>query len=195
MYPQPSPAEQSDFVLRLYFGVGPALVSCVGRAYLDLCRTVHGITPYKHAKKRATEFLLTQLERLRSTAHVTGAASFDAWHKGTCDGLIGCYSDAGYREFSVGQAQKWINMALKYVYVFGESKLDGFAPFYSLCHIPIDNVILGKLERAPTFACAWSRITSYDAYMGFQQWVRSAYPDSAPLAVEFWLWQDNSTAG
>jgi len=97
----------------------------------------------------------------------------------------------------MGQAQKWLNMALKYVYVFGESRLPGYEAFYRFCHVPIDNIALdspafaglGKIDKLKP----WSRIEKYKPYLEFQKDVRRRYPTSAPLAVEFWAWQGGSS--
>jgi hypothetical protein len=35
---------------------------------------------------------------------------------------------------------------------------------------------------------AWSRL-DYKDYFGVQEWIRQRFPDAAPLAVEFHLWQ------
>ena len=123
-------------------------------------------------------------------------ASFDAWHEKTAKDLCGIYSAAGYKDFHIGQAQKWINMALKYVYVFGESYLPGFSKFFPYCHVPIDNIILEKDEFKDlrSSECAWSRISNYDDYFEFQLSVRQEFPDSSPLAVEFQAWQRNAVA-
>jgi hypothetical protein len=96
----------------------------------------------------------------------------------------------------VGQAQKWLNMALKYVFVFGENRLPGYAHVFELAHIPLDNIILDALYPlgAPRLTTAWSRIALYEEYMVIQSWVRSAFPGSAPLAVEFALWQNTDSS-
>jgi hypothetical protein len=38
----------------------------------------------------------------------------------------------------------------------------------------------------PKLTKAWSRL-SYEEYMDMQRWVRTSFPESAPLAVEFAL--------
>lgn len=191
-YPDPSESDQADFVRRLYFGSGhDVLGQCLKRAYLDFSRTVHGIAQCRSAYPAATSFLRSELSQLPLQRQIFSSEQFDKWHKTTCRNLLSIYSGHAYPAFSIGQAQKWINMALKYIYVFGEERLPGFKPLYSLCHIPIDNIIIKNLsfKNPPKLKCAWSRITSYDDYMLFQHWVRQTFQGSSPLAVEFRLWQ------
>jgi hypothetical protein len=100
------------------------------------------------------------------------------------------YDKRGYGRFYVGQAQKWLNMTLKYIYVMGDERVPSYDRFYGFGHVPIDNVIIGRFqEYKPRRLGAWSRLNDYEEYLGYQQWIRETWPDSAPFAVEFNLWQ------
>jgi hypothetical protein len=201
-FPIPTAADQFEYLLRLYFGGDPdRIASCIGRAYRDLNRTLHGfaqVAEGEDLRARASavvrSFLTTLVERLRAGLD---QAAFDDQHRAACTELCSTYSTAGFAEFRVGQAQKWLNMALKYVLAFGEDRLPGYAQVFQLAHIPLDNIILDELRRygVPRLATRWSRITSYGEYMGIQRWVRSAFPGSPPLAVEFALWQNAGDRG
>jgi hypothetical protein len=83
-------------------------------------------------------------------------------------------------------------MALKYVFAFGEDRLPGYAGVFGLAHIPLDNIILDQLRGygMPRLPTRWSRLAEYEQYMVIQRWVRSTFSGSAPLAVEFALWQN-----
>jgi hypothetical protein len=118
-------------------------------------------------------------------------AALDCRHQAACTELSSTYSTAGFVEFRAGQAQKWLNMALKYVFAFGEDRLPGYSGVFGLAHILLDNIILKQLRGSgvPPLSTRWSRLDKYEESMGIQQWVRLKFPDSAPLAVEFSLWQ------
>jgi len=196
-YPDPSETEQNKFLRRLYFGQGhDYLLLCLERAYLDMCRTAHGISQFPSAYSAAITLLHQRLSQLASQKCHLDSERFDKWHESICLDLVASYQQHDYRLFSIGQAQKWINMAFKYVYVIGRNELPGFASFYSLCHIPIDNIIIkhSAFAGAPRFKCAWSRITTYDSYLAYQHWVRKSFHGSSPLAVEFRLWQGTPAA-
>ena len=193
----PTEADQFDYLLRLYFGDNPdRLACCIGRAYRDLNRTLHGLARLPEGKGlhgRASSVVRSFLSGL-SEPLVMGLdqAKFDERHRSACDTLCSTYAAAGFAEFRVGQAQKWLNMATKYVFTFGENRLPGYAGVFALAHIPLDNIILRQLRRygVPRLTTAWSRVGSYEDYMRVQRWVRSRFPGSAPLAVEFALWQN-----
>ncbi len=186
-----SRADYEDYLIYLYFGSNADLLTaCINRAYLDFNRTLHGFRKsegdiYESAKNS----LLISLEILRSTArNEISVDVFDNWHEKTCESLISVFSNNGYRLF-VGQAQKWVNMTMKYIFTAGEQRIPGFDSVYSYCHVPFDNILLGKLEKYgfPSLNCAWSRLDKYDEYFERQKWVRQRF-SLAPMDVEFLLW-------
>jgi hypothetical protein len=197
-FPKPTAADQFDYLLRLYFGGNSdRLFSCIGRAYLDMSRTLHGLARVSDGKElhaKASAVVRSFLMLLPEAAHSgINQDAFDDRHRAACATLCSTYSTAGFKEFRVGQAQKWLNMAVKYVFAFGEERLPGYSGVFALAHIPLDNIILNRLAPygVPRLATPWSRIGNYAEYLGIQRWVRSTFPDSTPLAVEFALWQDN----
>lgn len=83
-------------------------------------------------------------------------------------------------------------MAFKYIYLFGDTSIPGFAPLYIFAHIPLDNIILERLVKdygATPIKTLWSKLDDYAEYLKFQRWVRCRFSSYAPLAVEFRLWQ------
>ena len=196
-YQNPTSADQHKFLFRLYFGAkGDPLSRCISRAYLDFSRTLHGIRSSPKAFEAASAHLHNEMTSLNLAAARTTQDSFDEWHRKTCDSISLAYQKEGYANFHLGQAQKWINMTLKYVFVFGEDWLPGYSSLYAFCHVPIDNVILENHEfkTLKTFDEAWSRINDYSKYMAFQIAVRDRFKGSSPLAVEFTQWQLQNSA-
>lgn len=195
-YPIPSSEKQSEFALRLYFGAGNPRELVVQRAYLDMCRTAKGIGKFKDSNLNAFDYLTNAIVALPGSTEKLDQNSFDVWHETTCDELCRIFHESGYESFCIGHAQKWINMSLKYLYVFGEIRAPGFHRFYQYCHVPIDNVILGHREfkGLRSFSERWSRISEYSKYIEFQKAIREHFKDFMPPAVEFWVWQrENST--
>jgi hypothetical protein len=170
------------------------------RAYLDMNRTLHGMGKLGegHAdwKSSALRVLGERLTILPGV-HAWTQASFDAWHHESVDTLKRISSEHGF-SLSVGQAQKWINMSIKYAIALGEHRVPGFYRVYDVAHVALDNVVLERLEEGgmPSLGCAWSRLDEYNRYMQCQQWVRDRFRDECPLEVECRLWQgDPGDAG
>ncbi len=194
-FPVPTRAEQCDFLLRLYFGANSdPLGACVHRAYLDLNRTIHGLSRLPgvaELRERASRQVRSVLVALAGSESGSSQNAFDAWHRDACERLCATYAKHGFPQFGIGQAQKWLNMAFKYVHVFGEKHVPGFARLYAFGHVPLDNIMLDRLRQygAPRLSGPWSRLRDYREYLDFQHWIRQRFPDSTPLAVEFHLWQ------
>lgn len=90
------------------------------------------------------------------------AKPFDAWHKEMCGDLVDYYSVGKEKDppaFSYGNAQKWLNMTIKYLYIYraltdalsnltqGQNEYrafydDLYLRFEHNFHIPIDSFIM-----------------------------------------------------
>jgi hypothetical protein len=135
--------DYEDYLVRVYFG--PRFIrsqdflgACIDRAYLDFNRTLRGLSKFDGSRalsESAASMVKKALGALETAcAHGISAAEFDNWHRCACEGLISKYADSGYARLHVGQAQKWINMSLKYVFVLGEQRVSGFGEAYPFCH-------------------------------------------------------------
>jgi len=191
-YEVPSREDYFDFLIRCYFGEGQdALQLCVRRAYLDLNRTLHGFAGHSTADQLREKAHQRVAEKVAALTHEAASQkAFDSWHRKACLDLRGHYRKGGFEAFSHGQAQKWLNMTLKYVFAMGESRLPGYLPYYSFAHIPIDNVFVtaAKAIGGPDLPMPWSRLDDYSAYFHLQEGYREMFAPSAPLAAEFKLW-------
>ncbi len=192
-----SAKEREDYLLLLYFGPSPKspIRRCVRRAYLDLSRTLHGIGQIRDRQQlrvQSHQLLAERLDDLVRSTSVRSQSEFDSWHQALVKELRACYCDHGFKTFSVGQAQKWINMALKYAVTFGDEHIPGISRFFRLCHVPIDNIILQEIAAlgGPPISVPWSRLVDYSEYFSLQTWIRRIFPDEEPLAVEFRLWKE-----
>lgn len=180
--------DQKDFLLFLYFGKNKNyLDNCIDRAYRDFNRTLHGFDNHKYKEiilEKAKAYLKEEIIGIKDNNNIISQEDFDKWHKTICYGLKNIFAEFEY--FYIGQAQKWINMSLKYIFVHDETRLDGFNKIYEYCHIPIDNIILSKLDY-PRVTSTWSRINNYDIYLDFQKYIRTRAEDETPLDFEFRL--------
>lgn len=186
-------ADYENYLIALYFGSNQDLLTaCIHRAYRDFNRTLHGFGGLENGGEiysQAVSLLTDSLAGLKTaSANQISADVFDNWHKTTCERLISLFASHGYHLF-VGQAQKWVNMTMKYIFTVGEQKVPGFGSVYAFCHVPFDNILLKRLEKYdfPTLKCAWSRLDKYDEYLERQKWIRQRF-SFAPMDVEFQLW-------
>lgn len=134
-----------DFLLYSYFGYSSEDLGltrkekCAYRAYLDLARTVkyvYSSTELEKAtvgtdahafidirKKRIENVCSKLIESIEGYPNHSGG--FDTWHESKCaqiiDRMNAPYGDGkkGFLKarFTYGQAQKWVNMTLKYLWL------------------------------------------------------------------------------
>jgi hypothetical protein len=182
-----------DYLILLYFGDDNPLSGCINKAYRDFNRTLHGLGKHKNNEilfEEGKSYLKSRIRALKKISDVIDQSKFDRWHHTTCKGLIRTYKKYKYSFFTIGQAQKWINMTLKYIFTMSTKRLSGFEEIYPFCHAPVDNIILEELIEydAPGISCRWSRLNDYEEYIRLQKWIRNNF-DTVPLDTEFKMWK------
>lgn len=201
-YPPPSRDQQHRFLTSFLFGGSPepAVREAVWRAYLDLSRTIHGIGTVTRGVRESAH---GHVENLVSELLLSGpraAAGFDRWHRASCLDLCNYFGAGGYDRFTVGQSQKWINMAVKYsltLAAVGWLEVKRIEQLRSVSHAPVDALFLEGLQELqtlqpmPRLSKPWSRVTNYDEYFQIQIWLRNSF-SASPLDVEFHVWQEMS---
>ena len=115
---------------------------------------------------------------------------YTQWHYSICKLIVDQYEAEGI-EFYIGQAQKWVNMTLKYLYVLVPDVVE---PFYRFLHIPLDNYIMDIAKKqygVPVLTTAWSRISDYQVYLDYEQMLMEVI-DEVPLDWEFRKWVESA---
>lgn len=104
--------------------------------------------------------------------------NYNSWHNKLCNELQSIYVEKAKYQLTYGQAQKWVNMATKYLLVFAvifknmddQEKLDSIPNFFreadaiQKLHIPLDSFIMqqynvsgfgpwSKMNREQYVAC------------------------------------------
>lgn len=171
------------------------------KAYADMARRTLRIKENskerKVLKEQATKILQQAVEDLKNDS-----SDFPKWHEKSCNALIACYGG----QLSYGQAQKWLNMLLKYLYVYD---VNGYETLFSsregiaALDMPVDSKVIEALHRKynvkrPT--AGWS-VWDRNTYRAYQAAARSALhnapdienPDERiPFYWELIHWSDAS---
>lgn len=138
------------------------------------------------------------------------SSDFDKWHKAKCEEIINFMNNSIDKSnteilkesFTIGQAQKWVNMTLKYLWLLNALPT-GVKPEY--LHVPIDSYIieiaydnknkfenaLGLLEEKPEDS--WSKLPKYETYFEIQEAIRKAIKtnttnETIPIKWESLAW-------
>jgi hypothetical protein len=163
----------------------------ISRAYRDFNRTFED---FPKSQKWRIEWRDNLTKRLEDKIvelfgkDLENQEAFTIWHQQTIVLLLMFLEDSEFR-LTIGQAQKWINMTLKYLSILGEEKVSGVMRNYRFYHIPIDNLIQDELANygIMKIPIVWSKIKDYDTYYLYQKSVRLEFEEEIPLDVEFRL--------
>ena len=190
------PQDITDYLLIAYFGdVDDPIYTAVNSAYLDLNRTIEykktqDITEEKKALLRQTSVKMIKDQIIKLSKHgFFDKEMFDSWHSELCEAICQKYNDSGIH-FHFGQAQKWVNMTMKYLSVIDSTMTEGY---FECLHVPIDSIVFDLaleefgLERP---ANRWSRMTK-EEYISYQGALCSRIKENtglSPLLWEFRSW-------
>lgn len=150
------------------------------KAYADMARRTLRIKENskerKVLKEQATEILQQAVEDLKNDS-----SDFPKWHEKSCNALIACYGG----QISYGQAQKWLNMLLKYLYVYD---VKGYETLFSperiaALDMPVDSKVIDALRRKynvkrPT--AGWS-VWDRNTYRAYQAAARNALQSASDI--------------
>lgn len=163
-------------------------------AYLDVNRTLWGIDSEQSQSLKQTGVSL--IEHLLASPP-KNQPQFDELHHRSCQQCLACVSPGG-ATIHYGQAQKLLNMSLKYLYnefaaYYGNQNQFGFPDnIEHLFHLPIDrqtrNHLVGRCHFADPTSLPWSQ-WAYDHYIAFQNQLRDRIRSHfKPLEIDYMLW-------
>lgn len=155
----------------------------------------------------------------KSLAQINSQAAFNKWHEKACESITNagcgynnfkvkltnkdkssdtveiykllCHIDREIKGvFSYGQAQKLINMMVKYLYIFyqceGWSYLKNIEKY---AHVPIDSYVLRAVFKNETYkGVPWSKIASYPEYMECKKRIDEKAEEDMPHVSSF-MWE------
>lgn len=191
-----TPQDITYYLLIAYFGdVDDPIYTAVNSAYLDLNRTIEykktqDITEEKKALLRQTSVKMIKDQIIKLSKHgFFDKEMFDSWHSELCEAICQKYNDSGIH-FHFGQAQKWVNMTMKYLSVIDSTMTEGY---FECLHVPIDSIVLDLANEEFGLvrpANRWSRMTK-EEYIEYQNSLCLKIVENtglAPLLWEFRSW-------
>ncbi|MBQ1381282.1 MAG: hypothetical protein IIY79_04620 [Ruminococcus sp.] len=167
---------------------GDLYACAVEQAWLDLYRTVPGAGKNASYGQMRANFA----DMLANFFDFDGAApadedAFDAWFQSACGSIMES------TDLTVGQAQKLINMAFKYLYCC-IGRLEQAKPWFAYCHMPLDSYTLQwykSTKRSPKLYHGekWSQMNDLKQYFAIQTDIRTYLGNKHVLSEEFAIWQ------
>ena len=221
--------ETQEFLWYSYFStsyentakdIDMALYICVQRAYLDLNRTFAFNTDDENERRNFRDSVCKKI-----TADIKGIlinctkSNFDDFHNNICMEIVDYCNDypkdkrekifkvkeSEDKAFHYGQAQKWLNMTLKYMIIMG-FWTEKFNSIIEVFHVPVDSYIMEATSNLEIMlprkngdygkyfessSKPWSKWNK-DDYIKFQQNLRIALknknPSEIPIKWEAHAW-------
>lgn len=168
--------------------------AAANRAYRDMCRTIRfekGVDQKlkNDCRTKVVKLIETEIKKCNS---IDTVEKYDEFHDYLCLRIIDCYDNPTIAQITYGQAQKWVNMTMKYLCVLYEGQCDWLNKIYSFLHIPIDSIILDKArEKFPNDFSVnntpWSQF-SREEYITIQKKLRAVIKDVTLMDWEFKAW-------
>lgn len=183
--------EIHQFLLLSLFGkINDNKDAAIKRAYRDFNRTLKAFFKddrdiRKISIKNKWNEIVHQFIGEILNQSINNQDAFDKLHNAYCEKLIKTKNEI-YNQLTLGQAQKWLNMTLKYLIILEEKGIEKNMQFF---HIPIDNVIQDILQKEyainKKFA-VWSAISinDYGKYIEYQNEIRDKFKDEYPILKE-----------
>ena len=175
------------------------------KAYGDMAR--HTLNLKEKGKRNvlkdaAMEMIFDSIQ-IKEKTRLT-SSEYDKWHKDTCDELKRIYANQVVNStgtLTYGQAQKWLNMTVKYLFyiysLYQFDEIDG--DFFKHAHVPLDSIMYSIIETELHIdkpKTSWSKTDDYGEYLKYQNYIRRAILDFeyfdqpiSPLEWEMLNWK------
>ena len=157
-----------DFLIQCYFGdvTDDPVLAAIDKAYIDM--QTHTVKVEKGKEKALFERRKIVTEELHDAIKFLPQkkGSFDEWHESlTCE-IQEKDNVEGVEPLTIGQIQKWINMAVKYCFVLRQLGVDKIDDYFNeknakRFHAPLDSYVLKEIDQVEP---AWSKIEEYNQY-------------------------------
>lgn len=175
--------QKEDFFIRLYFNTKEGFeLAGIKRAYLDFNRTLkieNRDQNQRNYKRSQSENFLNKEWNDLIKKEISTQEEFDNYHEQICKSLI-----IEWNKLTIGQAQKWINMTLKYWLLFGNGRINLIEKNSKFFHIPIDSYVQKGMFKE-TNPKPWSKINNYNTYFAYQLSHREKKTGNPPIIDEF----------
>ena len=168
----------------VYFNAGMEAYRAAMRRAIKLNGLSHGIM--EDLRRESCEYLAGRFKELFEIKNLD-FDKYDAWAEETTKHIREIYRDQGVNDYTIGNAQKIINVALKFV--MSSDLVDYNSDVFKYCHFPVDGIIQGTIKRAfkikPLETC-WSKNDNWEDFLGYQKSVREAVHSAGYYSPIVW---------
>lgn len=142
-------------------------------------------------RKLCKEQLFLEFRKLYDNQKVSEEI-FEKWEKSTADKIREIYKNNGIDLYTYGNAQKWINMTIKYI--FSSNYMNHNVDIYEVAYLPIDSIIQQiayKELGVKKLSCAWSKCDDWEEIERYQNDIQKAILTNTKYKSRLW-WECNA---
>lgn len=151
----------------------------------------YGAKNLQKIRKICEPEILNYFKNLLNLSKVDDNA-FSKWEKDLADKIRNIYLENNINLYTYGNAQKWINMTIKYMFSSDNSNPNDM--LYQVCYLPIDRIIQDKaykelgVKRLPV---AWSKCDDWKEIKSYQKIIKDAIIKKTNYKTRLW-WECNA---
>ncbi len=151
----------------------------------------YGSEKLKKPRQECEPILLNALIKVYSNITITEQQFID-WEKNLADELKKTYYKNDITKYTYGNAQKWINMSIKYL--FSSDHIDHSHKLFEICFLPIDRIVQDKAYKelgVKKLPVAWSRCDTWQNILDYEKNIKNAIKEKTDFNTRLW-WECNA---
>ena len=131
-------------------------------------------------------------EALKNIMDVNNECDFEKWEEELAKKIRKIYKEDNHIVlYTYGNAQKWINMSIKYI--FSADSVDFNKKIFEVCYLPIDRAIQNAATRdlgVRPLNEAWSKCDDWEEIKNYQKSIKDAIGQKTHYGPRLW-WECN----
>lgn len=170
----------------------------ISKAYAPSIQNT-AIKIYKYGSKKLStpksyckDLLFEKLTELFSKQNSISEKDFIDWEEELAKEMQEIYKQNGIGKYTLGNAQKWINMSIKYI--FSSNYFNRNCKLFEVCFLPIDSIIQNiayKDLAVPKLSEPWSKCDCWNDIKEYQENIKDAIVKRTSFGSRLW-WECNA---
>lgn len=158
------------------------------RAAMKRAISLNGLpqTERRRLREESCRFLANAFKNLFAMQNVN-FDNFTDWAEAAATHIRSIYHDAKVMDYTYGNAQKLINVALKFV--LSSNIIDYHHEVFKYCHFPVDGIIQRVIRRrfgVRPLSISWSQNDNWQEFVNYQREVRQVVLDEGYYSPMIW---------
>lgn len=146
----------------------------------------YGSEKLKVPRQEYEPILSAALSDIYDNKHIT-EKQFINWETNLAQEIRAIYHKNGIDLYTYGNSQKWINMAIKYLY--SSDHIDDNHKLFEVCYLPIDRIVQDQaykelgIKRLPV---AWSKCDNWQDILDYEENIKNAIKEKTNNSRLWW---------